>query len=107
MLFRSLQPITSKIFNSERESNYANGFNVNIESDEFDKRAHTAFYPLGDIREMMLNQTLAIINAGNIKVEEISTKGIDNLGSPIYNSFSRKQTNGVVLDEVFSSRRTK
>ena len=96
-----LQPIISKIFNSERKSNYAHGFNVDIASDEFDKRAHAAFYPLGDIREMMLNQTLAIINAGNIKVEEISTKGVDNLGSPIYNSFSRKQTNGVVLDEIF------
>ena len=50
---------------------------------------------------MMLNQTLAIINAGNIKVEKISTKGIDKLGSPIYNSFSRKQSNGVILDEIF------
>ena len=96
-----LQPITSKIYNSKRESNYANGFDADIDSDEFNERAHVDFYPLGDIREMMLNQTLAIINAGNIKVEKISTKGIDKLGSPIYNSFSRKQSNGVILDEIF------
>ena len=96
-----LQPITSKIYNSKRESNYANGFDADIDSDEFNERARVDFYPLGDIREMMLNQTLAIINAGNIKVEKISTKGIDKLGSPIYNSFSRKQSNGVILDEIF------
>lgn len=96
-----LQPITSKIFNSKRESNYANGFDADIDSDEFYERARVDFYPLGDIREMMLNQTLSIINARNIEVENISTKGNSNLGSPIYNSFSRKQTNGVILDEIF------
>lgn len=96
-----LQPITSKIFNSKRESNYANGFDVDIDSDEFDKRAHVDFYPLGDIREMMLNQTLSIIHARNIEVENISTKSNSNLELPIYNSFSRKQTNGVILDEIF------
>ena len=96
-----LQPITSKIFNSRRESNYANGFDADIDSDEFYGRARVEFYPLGDTREMMLNQALTIMNAGNSVVEKTSTKGIDNLGSPIYNSFSRKQTNGLILDEIY------
>ena len=55
----TLHPIVATIYNGNGESNYTNGFDPMVSVDELQNI--TPLYPLGDVREMMLNTTLATI----------------------------------------------
>ena len=55
----TLHPIVATMFNGKGESDYSNGFTPNISVDELQSIA--PLYPLGDVRETMLNTTLATI----------------------------------------------
>ena len=55
----TLHPIVATVYNGKGESNYSNGFAPNVKVDELQSIA--PFYPLGDVRETMLNTTLATI----------------------------------------------
>lgn len=55
----TLHPIVATVYNGNDESDYANGFAPTVSVDELQSIA--PFYPLGDLRELMLNTTLATI----------------------------------------------
>ena len=55
----TLHPIVATVFNGNGESNYSNGFTPTYVVDEL--QYISPFYPLGDVREIMLNTTLAAI----------------------------------------------
>lgn len=55
-------PIVLKLFNSEGQSDYDDGFVPDIE----DLNNSLAVYPLGDVRESMLNKALVQITGGPV-----------------------------------------
>jgi hypothetical protein len=52
-----MQPIVVKIFNSQNQSDYSNGFTPNIT----DNDNSLTLYPLGDVREALLSQAIGHI----------------------------------------------
>jgi hypothetical protein len=65
-----IHPIVATVYNGNSESDYANGFAPNVSVDEL--QSITPFYPLGDVRELMLNTTLSTI-ISDAKKEETRT----------------------------------
>lgn len=55
----TLHPIVATVYNGNGESEYSNGFMPTYSVDEL--QYISPFYPLGDVRETMLNTTLAVI----------------------------------------------
>ena len=89
----ALQPIVSKIYNSRKESNYASGFVPDYYLTEFDD-LNTPFYPLGDKRELLLNEALNLMSGSILSAKTTKSNTQDVV---IYNSVDRKQTNAVII----------
>lgn len=66
-----LHPIVATVYNGNSESDYADGFEPDVQVDELMTIA--PFYPLGDVRELMLSITLSTILANAPKEETRTT----------------------------------
>lgn len=74
-----LHPIVATVYNGNGESDYANGFEPTVPVDELMSIA--PLYPLGDVRELMLNTTLSTILV-NAKKEETRTSSFPIISLP-------------------------
>jgi len=81
----TLHPIVATVFNGNGESDYANGFLPTVQVDELQSIA--PLYPLGDMRELMLNAALSSI-VSDAKQEDTRAVGAHHLPSPLLTSFS-------------------
>ena len=81
----TLHPIVATVFNGNGESDYANGFLPTVQVDELQSIA--PLYPLGDVRELMLNTALSSI-VSDAKQEDTRAVGTPLLPSPQLTSFS-------------------
>lgn len=77
-----LHPIVATVYNGSDESDYANGFAPTVSVDEL--RSIAPLYPLGDVREMMLNATLSAIFGYTSSAEnETRTQGAASIRLPM------------------------
>lgn len=81
----TLHPIVATVFNGNGESDYANGFLPTVQVDELQSIA--PLYPLGDVRELMLNAALSSI-VSDAKQEDTRAVDAPLLPSPLLTSFS-------------------
>jgi C-terminal processing protease CtpA/Prc len=92
-----LHPIVCKIYNSEKESDYANGFTPDYKTDENSDTSLNSFLEFGNPNELLLNRALQLINGtggvGEVPASRSSTGEL----IPVYCSLDRKATNGVVI----------
>lgn len=95
----SLHPIVARVYNGRGESDYANGFAPTHEVDEL--QYVDAWRPLGDIKEIMLNTTLAVILDGGFSGQTV-TRGLHTptLPSPVDFSIRRKNPGVTLLNET-------
>lgn len=95
----SMKPIVCKVFNTNYESDYADGFQADVVQREASNLAH--FLPLGDANELLLNTALnLIVNGGETEEkEEVSATRSSN-PSLILQSIDRRKTNGVVISQA-------
>jgi carboxyl-terminal processing protease len=89
-----MQPIVTKSFNSEEESDYSNGFNPQIELED----NNLILYPLGDERELLLSRALqeitGIINPGRQRITK-------TWGAEVGHSLDlKKHTNILNIDDA-------
>ena len=88
-------PIVLKLFNSHGQSDYDNGFAPDIE----DLDNSLAVYPLGDVRESMLNKALVHITGGPVGGRTGATERFDR--EVIGTSFDRKvYRNRLIIDPL-------
>ena len=87
-------PIVLKLFNSQGQSDYDNGFEPNIE----DLDNSLAVYPLGDVRESMLNKALVQITGGPVGGRVGTGERVDR--EVIGTSFDRKAYRNRLIVEV-------
>lgn len=97
----TLHPIVATVLNAEGNSDYFKGMRPTYTLDE--SQYVNRLYPLGDIRELMLRNTLSLITTGtmpdvpadeNEKGETRST----HINAPLFNSLRRKAVNAVLLN---------
>ena len=88
-------PIVLKLFNSQGQSDYDNGFVPDIE----DLDNSLAVYPLGDVRESMLNKALVHITGGPVGGRAGAAERFDR--EVIGTSFDRKvYRNRLIIDPL-------
>lgn len=88
-------PIVLKLFNSQGQSDYDNGFAPDIK----DLDNSLAVYPLGDVRESMLNKALVHITGGPVGGRTGATERFDR--EVIGTSFDRKvYRNRLIIDPL-------
>ncbi|MEJ0031335.1 MAG: hypothetical protein WDO15_13590 [Bacteroidota bacterium] len=88
-----MQPIVVKLFNSQGQSDYSNGFTPQIPDDD----NSLYLYPLGDPRETLLNKTITQITGIVQPSREIKT---EKAGELLYHSLDQKKRSGVVTVEL-------
>lgn len=95
----TLHPIVAQVFNGRVESDYSGGFAPTHEVDEL--QYVNPWKPLGDINEIMLNATLAVILDGGLSGQTV-TRGLHTatLPSPVAFSISHKYPGAALLDET-------
>ncbi|KAA6344671.1 hypothetical protein EZS27_007727 [termite gut metagenome] len=93
-----LHPIVCKIYNSENNSDYANGFIPDYLIEENKGTNLDRFLELGDPNELLLNAALNIINE---TYQENGQEAVSRLSlwemTPIHCSLERRATNGVIV----------
>ncbi|KAA6305025.1 hypothetical protein EZS27_043323, partial [termite gut metagenome] len=92
-----LHPSVCKIYNSEKKSDYVNGFTPHYKIDESLDTNLDSFLEFGNPNELLLNKALQLIS-GTDGVEEILTsRSLIRELILIYCSLDRKATNGVII----------
>ena len=93
----AMQPIVSRIYNSQSQSGYENGLSPepSLLCDELDPNENSTLLPLGNRREYMLAKALALINGSAAAAP--ATKSLGKAMQPAYNSLSREQSNAVLI----------
>jgi carboxyl-terminal processing protease len=87
-----MQPIVAKIYNSQSQSDYSNGFTPQM----MDADNNLYLYPLGDAREALLNKALIqITGQGTIA----RTFGGPSNGELLFHSLDLKKRSGVLTIE--------
>ncbi|KAA6344969.1 hypothetical protein EZS27_007433 [termite gut metagenome] len=93
-----LQPIVCKIYNSEKKSDYANGFTPDYMIEENKGTNLDRFLNLGNPNELLLNAALNIINETYQKEGQETVSRLSPLEMiPIHCSLERRATNGVIV----------
>ena len=88
-----MQPIITKIFNSNGQSDYTNGF-IPQELDE-DNSIH--LYPLGDTRERLLSKAIATITGTPLPARMEKT---EKAGELLFHSLDAKKRSGIVTIDL-------
>jgi len=88
-----LHPITVRIFNAEKEADYANGFIPDYLLDELN--FGQLLYPFGDSQELLLNYALTKITGLRSSSEQVITSS--STMKLIYNSLDKYNENGVQI----------
>lgn len=86
-----MQPIVTKLFNSEDKSDYGNGFTPQ----QLDEDNSLYLYPLGDPQERLLNLALQHITGAPVLGRRREDYG-PSLGKPVVHSLDLKQRSGVL-----------
>ena len=89
----AIHPIVCKIYNSEKESNYSQGFTPTHLFNEFSY--YTPFLPFGDPDELLLGIALRVI-AGTYPPEKETTTS--SVPVPVYSSLEKKAVPGVIME---------
>lgn len=88
----TLHPIVATIYNGNGESDYADGFAPTVSVDEL--QSIQPLYPLGDLREMMLNKAISTILGETTQHADTRAEGAQGASSniglplPVATSFS-------------------
>jgi carboxyl-terminal processing protease len=85
-----MQPIVTKLFNNQGQSDYSNGFAPQI----LDQDNSLYLYPLGDDRESLLSKAIAQITGTSTTARTAEPK---KAGTAIYHSLDRKKRSGVTI----------
>lgn len=90
----NLWPVTSYVLNAKGEADYANGI---VPTHALNERGLISpLYPLGDIRELLLSNTLALITTGSmLEAGQLSAMAAKH--PAIYNSMGRRAIKGVLV----------
>jgi carboxyl-terminal processing protease len=91
-----IQPIVTKLFNSQGQSDYGNGFTPQV----VDADNSLILYPLGDPRETLLNKALQQITGSSSVSRTVETQRV---GDIIYHSLDLKKRSGVLTIPVFKN----
>ncbi|MDR2859007.1 MAG: peptidase S41 [Mediterranea sp.] len=94
-----LRPIICKIYNSENQSDYAEGFAPDYVLNESSDANMYRFLELGNPDELLLNTALQLISGTYEEAEKLSSVSRSPIGklTPIHCSLDKKATNGVVI----------
>lgn len=91
----TLWPVTAYVLNSEGKADYEKGI---IPTYELNERALiTPLYPLGDINELLLKNTISLITTGNMPDVDQPEEANEITSHTIYNSISRRNIKGVLV----------
>lgn len=86
-------PITMKLYNSQMESDYKDGFKIEkyrYFADEMSLSINDNFKELGDTKEMLLSHTLNIIGVQSTSQSKVRNTGTPEDIQPFYSSLERK-----------------
>lgn len=87
-----LHPITLRIFNKDRDADYANGFAPDVPVEEL--VLGNELLPLGDTNEMLLSEAISRITG--LKSQSVRSESGERIKLPL--SFERKNTEGLIFD---------
>ncbi|WP_225000278.1 S41 family peptidase [Cesiribacter sp. SM1] len=94
-----LLPIVFQIYNSQGQSDYANGFTPDAGS-EIDEFSLFPFKQLGDINEPLLARALELISGEGARISTKAARNLDPM-TPIMSSIDKKtRTNRLILDKA-------
>lgn len=88
-----MQPIVTKLLNSQGQSDYTNGFQPQVK----DEDNSLYLYPLGDPKESLLNKALLQIT-GQSSISR--TREPEKAGDLLYHSLDMKKRSGIVTVEL-------
>ncbi|WP_455673357.1 S41 family peptidase [Phocaeicola sp.] len=90
----TLWPVTAYVLNSEGKAEYERGIAPTYELDE--SALISPLYPLGDIREYLLRNTLSLITTGTMPDVEQPEEAV-NTARTLYNSIGARGVKGVLV----------
>ena len=99
----ALQPITTRIYNKDHNSDYENGFSPEPQYtlNEYNESENRYLYPLGDTREYLLNKAISVIlgTTPATAYQVYQREETDTFGDPEFSSLKRKQANAVWIKD--------
>lgn len=90
-LMLEMRPIVCKLYNADRESEYAEGFTADVSVDENGDMAR--FLPFGNPDELMLYTALNLINGTQLETQQAAAQTV----TVKYNSVARKASQAVEM----------
>lgn len=88
-----MQPIVTKLLNSQGQSNYTNGFTPQV----LDEDNGLYLYPLGDVRENLLSKAISQITGSSAPARTAET---EKAGQLLYHSLDAKKRSGIVTVDI-------
>ncbi|MCE2615745.1 PDZ domain-containing protein [Bacteroidaceae bacterium 14-104] len=86
-------PVVAYILNAENTANYNNGIAPNYELNE--RKLIDSLYPLGDTREYLLHNTLALITTGSVSNKSYSFN--NNTTTILQTSLNKHNKRGIII----------
>jgi len=94
----AIQPIVTRITSKNTSLDYSSGFNPDYKKNEFLMSENKTLYDFGNSNEYYLSFVISLITgnaASSVGLKSVLLPSVSAL--PVYNSFSRHATNGVLL----------
>lgn len=91
----TLWPVVAYVLNANEKADYVTGITPDYSLNE--RELISPLLPLGDENELMLRNTLSLITTGTMPDAEQPEEVKSQPAKALYNSLSRRETNGVLL----------